>query len=100
MVKNQKNFQIVDFDSSKEGFYTLNAMQKISAFCKVPFRKNQEKTAKIVKIFQNDQKHSFSSFSCFFSEMVLCREMAFFALLSVHQNPSFELSKSSIRQFL
>ena len=31
--------------------------------------------------------------------MVLCRELRFFALHSVHQNPSFELSKSTFRQF-
>ena len=31
-------------------------------------------------------------------EMVLCRELMFFALHSVHQNPSFDLSKSSFRQ--
>ena len=31
--------------------------------------------------------------------MVLCRKLWFFALDSVHQNPSFELSKSTIRQF-
>ena len=27
----------------------------------------------------------------FFKEMVLCTELGFFALYSVHQNPSFEL---------
>ena len=34
-----------------------------------------------------------------FSETVLCRELGFFALRSVHQDASFELSKTVIGQF-
>ena len=41
----------------------------------------------------------FLRFFLFFSETILCKELRFFALHSVHQDASFELSKSTIRQF-
>ena len=64
------------------------------------FWKNQEKPT------QNGQKWAkwskmtiLSWFFLIFSEMVLLRELRFFALHSVYQNPSFELSKSTFWQF-
>jgi hypothetical protein len=54
----------------------------------------------MVKNGQNGKKMTnLSRFFLIFSETVLCRELRFFALHSVHQNPSFELSKSTFGQF-
>ena len=42
---------------------------------------------------------NFLGFFLIFSEMVLCKALRFFALTSVHQDASLELSKSNIGQF-
>ena len=62
---------------------------------KYRFRKIQEKLPKIVIFFKIE-----NFFPCFliFSEPVVCRDLRFFVLHSVHQTPSFELSKSTIRE--
>ena len=85
--------------AQKKGLGALNATQKTSALCKVPFMKKSRKTV------QNGQKLStwskmtvFCPFFLIFSEMVLCRELGFFAFYSVHQTHNFELSKSTIQQ--
>ena len=75
----------------------LNATQKTSALNKVPFLKNIRKTAKIDNFFRNAH---FWWFFLIFTETVLRKELKFFALHSVNQDASFELSKSTIGQFL
>jgi len=86
--------------AQKKGFDALNATQKTSALCKVPFLKKSRKPGQNCLKWSKWAKITvFGRFFLFFSEMVLCRELRFFALHSVHQNPSFELSKSTIRQF-
>ena len=61
------------------------------------WKKKQENLAKAV-IFDHFDK--FGRFFLIFSKTVLCRELRFFALLSVHQNLSFDISKSTIWQLL
>ena len=75
----------------------LNATQKTSALDKVLFLKKIRKTAKNDHFFRNA---NFWWFFLIFSETVLCKELKFFALHSVNQDTSFELSKSTIGQFL
>ena len=72
---------------------------QLSAKCHF-FLKIKKTVLKMVKIFQKDQKLPFGDNIFFFSsEIVLCRELRCFALHSVHQNPSFKLSKLTFRQF-
>ncbi len=53
--------------AQKKGFDALNATQKTSALCKVPFMKKKE--AKMVKNGKNGKKMTvFASFSCFFQK--------------------------------
>ena len=100
MVKNLKNCRIVDLDSSKEGFSCTECNAKnlssLQSTISEKIKKNRPKWSKMVKMVKID--HFCRSF-LIFSETVLCRELRFLALHSVHQNPSFELSKSTIRQF-
>ena len=77
-------------------FDALITTQKTPALCEVPFLKKSRKTAKKWSFLKNGH---FGRFFLIFSEMGLCRELRFFALHSVHQNPSFELSKSTFQQF-
>ena len=77
-----------------KGFDALNAMQKTSALCNVPIMKNQEKLQKKL-----EEKSAILAVFLFFLVSVLCKELSFFALHSVHHNPSFELSKSTIQHF-
>ena len=59
-------------------------------------KKNLQKlpfSAKIAK------KTNFSRFFLIFSKTILCKDLRFFALHSVHQDASFELSKLTIGQF-
>ena len=74
----------------------LNAMQKILTLTKDQFMKNQEKSSKIT-IFppQNCKNGIFWRFFFILSETVLCKELGIFALRSVHQDASFELSEST-----
>ena len=74
----------------------LNATQKTSALCKVLILKKSRKTAKKAHFWKIVQ---FWQFFLIFSESVLYRELRFFALHSVHQDASFELSKSINRWF-
>ena len=70
--------------------------KKLQLSAKKRFWKNPERLPKIT-IFSKIA--IFASFSWFFSEMVLCRELRFFALYSAHQNTFLELSKSTIWHF-
>ena len=101
-VKNrrEKNGRRLTLVAQKKGFDAMNTTQKITALCTVPFLKKSRKTA------QNGQKWSKwlkisirSRFFLILSEMVLCTDLGLFALYSVHQTPSFELSKSTFWQF-
>ena len=86
--------------AQKKGFGALNATQKTSALCKVPFMKKSRKTV------QNGQKLSTWSkmtvfcqfFLFFFQKWYFVESWGFCALYSEHQNHSFELSKSTIQQ--
>ena len=78
----------------------LNATQNPPAFYKVRFLQKSRKTS------GNDLFWPFCfkmgilwGFSQFFSETALCTELGFFALHSVHQDASFELSKTSFGHF-
>ena len=70
MVKNQKFFLIVDFDSSNYEFrYTeLNATKETAALSNVQFLKNQEKLPfrEIKKTALLNNELSFGRFSFFF----------------------------------
>ena len=100
MVKNLKNCRIVDLDSSKEGFWCTECnarnLSSLQSTVSEKIKKDRQKWSilTILTIFDH-----FGRFFLIFSEMVLCRELRFFALHSVQENPSFELSKSTIRQF-
>ena len=86
--------------TQKKSFDALNATEKKppSLLQSTVNEKIKKKHAKMVKNDQMVKNYSFCLF-LIFSEMVLWRELGFFAFHSVHQNPSFELSKSTIRQF-
>ena len=70
--------------------------KKTPALCKVPFLKKSRKTGQNCNFWKDS---NFWQFFWIFPETVVCRDLRFFALHSVHQNPSFELSKSTIQQF-
>ena len=94
MVKNLKNCQIVDLDSSKKvlGCSEWNAKNTSSLQSTISEKKWQK-----LQLLKN--YFFFAVFFWIFPETVLYRELRFFALHSVHQNLSFEVSKSAIRQF-
>ena len=97
MVTNLKKCWIDGLDSSKEGFWRTERNTKTSALCKVPFLKNTQKIGQngnfwaILIVLDN-----FGQLFMIFSETILCRGLMLFALHSMHQTPSFELSKSTI----
>ena len=109
MAKNiRKIVRLLIYIAWKKGFDALNATQETSALCKVPFLKNQEKLAKIaifekIVVFEKlvifEKMVILGSFLGLFPKMVLCRELRFIVWHSVHQTPSFEVSKPTIRQF-
>ena len=84
--------------AQKKGFDTLNTTQKNQALWKVPFLKKiiSSKLSKMVKMVKNE--HYEQVFLDFFTNGTLHRA-GVFALYEVHQNPSFELSKSTFQQF-
>ena len=92
--------------AQKKDFDALNATHRTSALCEVPFLKNKKKKKLKIDIF--DHFDHFFHFFYFFlflfiyfffnSELVRCRELRFFALDSVHQTSSFELSKSKLKK--
>ena len=55
------------------------------------------KWSKMVKMVKNDH---YDPVFLDFLKMALCTELGVFALYSVHQNPSFGLSKSLFQHFL
>ena len=67
--------------------------KKTSALCKLLFLEKFRNTAENYRLFKN---FICCQFFLIFSEMVLCRELGFFAVHSLHQNASYELSKSTI----
>ena len=100
MVNNLRNCWIVYFDSSKEGFWFTECNSKnissLQSIISENIKKNRPKWSKMVKMAK---KYHFGLIFLICSETVLCREQRFFVLYSVHQNPSFELSKPTIQQF-
>ena len=74
----------------------LNATQKTPALYNVPFLNKSRKTDKNAHFFKNA---IFWRFFSIYSGTVHCRELGSFVLYSVHQDASFELSKSTFRQF-
>ena len=81
-------------------FWTLNATQKIAALYKSPFLKKSRKTARNWPFWtKNAFLTIFMQFFLIFSRTVLCRGLVFFALRSVSQNASFELSKTTFEIF-
>ena len=95
MVKISKIVGLLIYIAQKQGWDALKATHKSSSLCIVPFLKKSRKTAKNYHFFKID---NFCQFFWIFSETVVFRDMRFFALHSVHQNPSLELSNSTIRQ--
>ena len=79
--------------AENERLGALNATQKTSALCKESILKNKEITAKITQKCAFLQKWSVLAFILNFSETVLCKELRFFALRSVHQDAPFEPKK-------
>ena len=75
----------------------LNSTQKTPALCNVLFLNKSRKTFKKWHFRKN--LAFFGSFFLIFSGTVPCRELGSFALYSVQQDASFELSKSTFRQF-
>ena len=74
--------------------------KKNPAFYNVQFLKKSRKTSKDYHLWLFWLKMGILwSFSCFFLETVLCKMLGFFALHSVQQDTSFELSKASFGQF-
>ena len=76
--------------------------RKYQFSAKYHFWKNQEKNSQNDKNNGQNEKKKNTILAVFvveFSEIILRRELRFFALHSVHQNPFFELSKSTFRQF-
>ena len=71
----------------------LMQRKKLHLSAKYRFWKNPEKLVKIVKLEKNCNVWQFF---LIFLETVIGKEMRFDALLKVHLNPSFELSKSAI----
>ena len=96
MVKNLKSCWIVDFDSSKEGSWCTECNAKnhtsLQSTDSEEIRKNSQSCALFFKL------RNFGSFSKFLETLFFCREPSFFALHLVHQDPSFELSKSTIQK--
>ena len=78
----------------------LIATQKTSSLCKVQFCKKSRKTLKNYPFLQFWPKTViFQGFSSFKKKIILYKELRFFALHSVDQDASFELSKFTIGQF-
>ena len=79
----------------------LNATQKTSYLFNLRFWKKSRKTLKKYLFFFAilAKNGNFLRFFLIFSETILGKELRFFALQSVHQDASFELSKPTIEQF-
>ena len=99
-VKKQKNVQQSILIAQKKRPDALNATRKTSGLCKVRFwkkiRKNLEKSAFFAILAK---KGNFLRFFLIFSETIFWTELRFFALHSVHQDASFELSKYTMTIF-
>ena len=89
-------FQKLFLIAQKKCLDALNTAQKTPALCKVPFLNKSRKTSKKWHFWKN--RH-FWQFFLILSGMVHCRELGSFALHSVHQDASFELSKLRFKQF-
>ena len=96
MMKNLIFFQRLFLLAQMKRPDALNATQKTPALYNVPFLKKSRKTAKNAHCFKNA---IFWRFLQIYSGTVHCRDLGSFALYSVHQDASFELSKSIFRQF-
>jgi hypothetical protein len=76
-----------DMRLKKKRLDALNAMHKTLALNKQLFLKNQEKPPKNYIFFTKFASNAiFWRFFLIFSETVLCKELGFFALHSVHQD--------------
>ena len=89
MVKNLKHYWVVGLDSSKEGFCCTEFKNVSSSQRTVSekIKKNRPKI-KILAIF-TILEHFDRFFLIFLFETILCRELKFFALHSVHQKTFF-----------
>ena len=74
----------------------LNTTQKTPALCNIPFLNKARKTLKI-GIFE--KMGIFGIFSWFIQERYIADSWGLFAMYSMHQDASFELSKSTFRQY-
>ena len=80
--------------------HALNATQKTQALYKVRFLKKIKKNLQISPCLTKTLKNgNFLRYYLIFAETILCKELGFFVLHSVHQDASFELSKTAFGQF-
>ena len=98
--KIMKSIRLLILIAQNNRLDALNATQKTLSLCEVPYLKKSRITAKNGPKFSNFAilGHFWRLF-WIFSEMVLHKELRFFALRSVHQDGHFELSKTTIGQF-
>ena len=99
MVKILKNCPKTIFDSSKEAFWCHERNTKDHSSLKITLsekiKKNVNKLSFLVFLVKIGY---FWRLFLFFSESVLCKELRSFALHFVHQDASFELSKTAFGQ--
>ena len=98
MVKIKKKIEKAFFDSSKEASWCTECNPKY------PSSLQSTDSEKVWKNLQNDliptkNTNNGNFWSFFFKEIVLFKELGCFALRSVHQNASFEVSKTAFGQF-
>ena len=84
----KKSEKLFEFISSKKSLHPLNATQKTSVLCKVPFLKIK-KNCNTILFFE--KLPFFAVYLDFSEKSTLQRAEVFFALHSVLQDPSFEL---------
>ena len=100
-MKNGKIVRKDEFDSSKEASWCTerNTKNRSTQQWKVS-EKNKKNLQKLLFLTKIAKSVFFYRFFLIFSETVLCRELGFFALHSVHQDASFKLSKSTFLTIL
>ena len=99
-MKNIKNVQKMLFDSSKEASWCTECNAKTPRFLQGTVSKKIKKTLQKWPFFAVLVKNVyFMRVFLIFSETVLCTDPGFFGLHSVHQDASFDLSKTYFGHF-